>query len=195
MKIVFISQRVNFINNERQDSYSQEWCNLAKRCNFLPIFVPNNLHIAKELLLKINPVAIILTGGNDLVEYGGTAPERDSVEKYLIYYAEKNNIPLLGICRGMQMILNYYGVKLQRIDGHVRTKHLLTNGIEVNSFHNLGTREGNDLIKVIEKSKDGFVEEIEHAIYKNIHGIMWHPERYKPFRESDLRLIRECLRI
>jgi putative glutamine amidotransferase len=192
---VFISQRVDLIGEERRDSYSQEWNDLAKACDFLPIFIPNNINIVKKMLMEIKPDAIILSGGNDLVEYGGTAPERDMVEKYLIDYAEKNSIPLLGVCRGMQMILNYYGVSLEKVNGHVRTNHILTNGLEVNSFHNWAAQNSNKIIKVIERSEDGCIEEIEHVLYRDIHGIMWHPERYKPFRDGDLKFIRRCLKL
>ena len=195
MKKVFISQRVDFIGEERRDSYSQEWSDLAQACNFLPIFIPNNINLAKKMIMEIKPEAIILTGGNDLVEYGGTALERDIVEKYMIDYAEKNNIPLLGVCRGMQMILNYYGIRLEKVNGHVRTNHVLTNDVEVNSFHNWAAKNGNEIIKVIERSEDGCIEEIEHVLHCNIHGIMWHPERYKPFRDGDLIFVRRCLKI
>lgn len=195
MKKVFISQRVDFIGEERRDSYSQEWGDLAQACNFLPIFIPNNIYLAKKMIMEIRPEAIILTGGNDLVEYGGTAPERDMVEKYMIDYAEKKKIPLLGVCRGMQMILNYYGISLEKVNGHVRTNHILTNDMEVNSFHNWAAKNGNEIIKVIERSEDGCIEEIEHVLHCNIHGIMWHPERYKPFRDGDLIFVRRCLKI
>lgn len=186
---------MDFIGEERRDSYSQEWSDLAQACNFLPIFIPNNINLAKKMIIEIKPEAIILTGGNDLAEYGGNAIERDIVEKYMIDYAEKNNIPLLGVCRGMQMILNYYGIKLEKVNGHVRTNHLLTNDVEVNSFHNWAAKKGNEIIKVIERSEDGCIEEIEHVLHCNIHGIMWHPERYKPFRDDDLLFVRRCLKV
>ena len=48
--------------------------------------------------LKIN--GIILSGGNNI----GDVKERDITETYLLKYAETNEIPVLGICRGMQML-------------------------------------------------------------------------------------------
>jgi len=125
LKKIFISQRVDIINNERRDSCSQEWNELAINCGFIPIFVPNNIKLVYSLLSFISPDGIILTGGNDLVEYNGNAPERDEVESLLIEYALINNLPLLGVCRGMQMILNYFNNKLVKVKNHVRTQHIL----------------------------------------------------------------------
>ena len=45
------------------------------------------------------------------------------VEKKLIKYSLKKNIPLLGICRGMQMIAKVYNIKLSKMKGHVGVKH------------------------------------------------------------------------
>ena len=93
------------------------------------------------------------------------------------------------------MILNYYGIRLEKVNGHVRTNHALTNRVEVNSFHNWAAKNGNEVINVIGRSEDGCIEEIEHVLHCNIHGIMWHPERYRPFRDSDLIFVRRCLKI
>lgn len=195
MKIIYVSQRVDIINNERRDSYSQEWNLLAEACGFLPVFVPNSVNILDRLISKIRPEGIILTGGNDLMEYNGNAPERDTVEKALIKYAENLNIPLLGICRGMQMILNYYGIMLERIEGHVDTNHNLSTGKIVNSYHNWGCTECMEPLEVISCSRDGCVEEVIHNTHRKIRGIMWHPERYNPLRKDDIEMIRRFLEI
>ncbi len=188
MKKIIISQRVEVIENinERRDTLSQEWSAFALECGFLPIILPNNVKLASKMVDSVSPDGIILSGGNDLVSYGGDSPERDDTERFLIKYAVENRLPILGVCRGMQMLLDYFGTKLHKVDGHVRTMHILDNGHEVNSFHSRAAKECSEQIKVTARSEDGYAEEFVHKYYENVCGIMWHPERYIPFRKEDI---------
>lgn len=195
MKLVAISQRVDVIPlyNERRDAIDQKWINFLTSCGFVPILIPNSLLATKTILGQFNWNGILLTGGNDLLNYGGDAPERDQVEELLIKYSIENEISLFGVCRGMQMIQNFFGVKLERLNGHVGREHkILFNNKPrlVNSYHNFGAKNTVPELEVIAKSDDGVVEAICHKKYK-IQGIMWHPERYKEFQEFDLRLVKE----
>jgi putative glutamine amidotransferase len=45
-----------------------------------------------------NVGGIVLTGGNDLTAYGGDAPDRDATETALLDFAERRNLPVLGVC-------------------------------------------------------------------------------------------------
>lgn len=193
MKVIAVTQRVEVIYNigERRDAISQEWTHLAQACGFLPLFLPNHLPTVKQLLEKFPVQGFLLTGGNDLVPYGGNAPERDESEQYLIEFSVKKKLPLLGVCRGMQMVLDYFGSNLQRVEGHVRREHSLENGDIVNSFHAWGAKECQAGLTVLTRSPDDVIEEIHHSQFSWIHGIMWHPERYSPFRERDVKLIKE----
>ncbi len=197
MKRIAITQRVEIIEsiNERRDALSQEWCELADACRFIPVLIPNNPDIAVKILEELGIDGIILSGGNDLAAYGGNAPERDNTEAALIRYSVGKNIPLLGVCRGAQMLLHYFGARLEKIEGHVRTNHILTTGKSVNSFHGFGAKTAPACIEVIEKSEDYVIEEFTHNEYKNIYGIMWHPERYHPFRDEDLKFIGRSLKL
>ena len=47
---------------------------------------------------------MVLTGGNDLAALGGDAPERDATENALLDAAESRRLPVIGVCRGMQVI-------------------------------------------------------------------------------------------
>jgi len=136
-KCIAVTQRVEYIENigEKRDSLSQEWSMLADACGFLPLLLPNRLSIVRQLLSAVKPDGILLTGGNDLVAYGGDAPERDETERFLLQYAVENHISLLGVCRGMQIILDFFGTPLQQVRGHVRVEHPLSNRDCVNSFH------------------------------------------------------------
>ena len=55
-------------------------------------------------------------------------------------------IPIIGVCRGMQIIQNYFGINLFKISGHIKVRHELYyegKKINVNSYHNYGTKENN----------------------------------------------------
>lgn len=192
-KLVAVTQRVEYIEaiQERRDALSQEWANLADACGFAPLLLPNHLPSVQELLATLPVGGILLTGGNDLAAYGGDAPERDAVERYLIQTAVDRRIPLLGVCRGMQMVLDYFGTPLQRVDGHVRVEHTLNCGVTVNSFHSWGAVECRAPLAAGAWGADGVLEAVLHQDCPWIKGIMWHPERYYPFRSRDIGWIKE----
>ena len=196
-KYIAITQRVELIEaiGERRDALSQEWTVLAETCGFLPLLLPNHLPSVRELLEARKPDGFILTGGNDLVPYGGDAPERDELEIFLIRFAIEQKLPLLGVCRGMQMILNEFGAKLRKIEGHIRTEHQLSNGDKVNSFHSWGAEECPEPLTAEAQSSDGVLEAVTHKDYPWIRGIMWHPERYHPMRERDIILIKDVFHL
>ena len=196
-KCIAVTQRVEYIEaiNERRDALSQEWTGLADTCGFLPLLLPNHLPAVCELLEAREPDGIILTGGNDLAAYGGSAPERDELEQFLIRYSVERKVPLLGVCRGMQMILNQFGSKLQKVEGHVRMEHPLSNGDKVNSFHSWGAVGCQRPLIPEAWSADGVLEAVTHQDCPWIHGIMWHPERYHPPRKRDIQFIKEVFHL
>lgn len=196
-KCIAVTQRVEYIEaiGERRDALSQEWIDIAKACDFLPMILPNHLPTVCELLEGWKPDGIILTGGNDLAAYGGDALERDELERFLIQYSAEQRLPLLGVCRGMQMILDQIGTKLQKVEGHIRVEHALSNGDQVNSFHSWGAVECQEPLIPGAWSADGVLEAVTHQDYPWIHGIMWHPERYHPPRERDIQFIKEVFHL
>ena len=184
MKFVAVSQRVDSLSdrNETRDSVDQRltaWLNI---CGFIPIQVPNCLGTALiGWLGHLRPCAIVLSGGNDI----GQCFDRDNTELMLLAYAEENHLPLLGICRGMQMLAHYYGVNLIPVGGHVRTRHFLTGIIsgEVNSYHGYALATCPDGFEVLATSEDGSIEAIRH-LFLPWEGWMWHPER-EPIFDAD----------
>lgn len=194
MKSVVFTQRVEVIEsyNERRDCADQRISDFIRTCGFLPVPIPNYPKIAEEIVETINPSGIVLVGGNSLVKYGGNAPERDETDKILIDLAIRKSIPLYGFCRGMQSILDYFGESLVKVSGHVAVHHEVK-GVEgtdfVNSYHNEAciSLKSNDLIPLL-STDDGVIEKVKHSVYQ-IVGTMWHPEREKPFREKDIRLL------
>lgn len=192
VKRIGITQRVDIIEaiGERRDALSQEWSYFLKECGYLPIFLPNDVELALKLAQELKIDGILLTGGNHLFAYGGNAKERDDTELALIEYGIKQGIGILGVCRGMQVLLHYFGQKLVPVENHVAKVHRLQSGKEVNSYHSFGAIKCELPLLVKEVCEDGVIEQVVHHSIPNICGIMWHPERYSPFRIEDIQLVK-----
>jgi putative glutamine amidotransferase len=195
MKTVAVTQRVTISSHgERRDCLDQAWPRFIAACGLLPINAPNVPDVALALS---EAQAVVLTGGNDLVALGGDAPERDATEAALLDFAEARRLPVLGICRGMQLIQHRHAVPLRRVEGHVaRSQCIRIDGkpAEVNSFHHFGAVETRDPLQVWAISDDGVIKAVRHAS-KPITGIMWHPERTVPFSSSDIALFRAIFEV
>ena len=200
MKSVLFTQRVEVVAsyNERRDCADQRIADFLSVCGLLPIPVPNNPKTALSIANKIHPVGIILVGGNSLVKYGGNAPERDRTDSSLIDYAVSKKLPLYGFCRGMQSILDYFGCCLVKVDNHVAVRHSIyeNNGTNVvNSYHNYGCIQlVGSCLQVLSRSNDGVIESVRHVTLP-ILGTMWHPEREYPFRECDIVMVKNLMKI
>tara|TARA_Y100000591_G_C21854904_1_gene714599 strand:+ start:15187 stop:15822 length:636 start_codon:yes stop_codon:yes gene_type:complete len=202
---VLITQRVDYIKDygEYRDSIDQSLIDWIITCGYLPIPVPNKLGNEKFLknnqknkqpilhkwISGISPNAIIISGGNDIGEY----PQRDSVEYFLLDYAKIKNIPVLGICRGMQIMATWAGAKLFRVDNHVNVRHRLISQlkkekfpIEVNSYHNWNINTCPKEFEITTLSEDGSIKSIKH---QNLawEGWNWHPEREKEINCIDTK--------
>jgi N5-(cytidine 5'-diphosphoramidyl)-L-glutamine hydrolase len=193
MTVVAVTQRVMKHQgyNEKWDALDQKWADFLQQCGIIPLIIPNRLPTARALLDRIPIDGVLLTGGNDIPSAGGDVQERDQVELHLLETAITGKIPLLGVCRGMQMIQNHFGIELIRIDGHVKPLQTITvNGVpeQLNSYHNYGTKNSNQILKVWARSEDGVVKAVRHSDYK-LEGIMWHPERNSPFSQRDIERI------
>lgn len=194
-KIVLYTQRVEIMESygERRDCADQNIPRFIEACGYLPIPVSNVPGIAGKMAEQMQPVGIVLTGGNSLVKYGGDAPERDEVEKELLILSLRYHIPVYGFCRGMQVILDYFGCELEQVRGHVAVRHKIFGALgvlEVNSFHNQACYKVKDPLEVLAQTQDGVIEAVRHK-EKRILGTMWHPEREKPFPILDIQQIQE----
>lgn len=175
--------------NEKRDALSQDWPIFLEKLNINPIFIPNTLSDVKSYLNDMKIDGLILSGGDNVGDY----PERDNTEKNLLDYAIQNKIPVLGVCRGMQIINDYFGGSIEKSQNlqHVRNNHLVeitnsnfessfnSNSILVNSFHyNLIRKNaiGKDLKPFAIVKSDETVEGFFHTDLP-IFGVMWHPER------------------
>ena len=194
MKLVAISQRVDEVitYQERRDSLDQRWSQLLWQCGALPLLLPNTPGPAMSLLLRLKPAAVILSGGNSLLSYQGNAAERDQTELLVLQHCMATGLPLLGVCRGMQLIQHHFGQSLQQLEGHVATRctvQIDSQPREVNSYHTLGCRQNDTELLVTARAGDGVIKALRHPT-QAILGIMWHPERETPFHPADIHLIK-----
>jgi gamma-glutamyl-gamma-aminobutyrate hydrolase PuuD len=196
MTVIAITQRVECDErtDERRDALDQRWASFLARSGLLPLALPNRLDAALAVFDACRPSGIILSGGGDLVALGGTAPERDALEAALIARALEFGLPLLGVCRGMQALLHFFGCPIEPINGHVRLTHSLSwNGQtrRVNSYHRFGARTVVEPLTIVACAADGSVEAVAHRSRPDVRGIMWHPERMAPADALDIRLFQD----
>jgi putative glutamine amidotransferase len=195
MSLIAVSQRVAVAPSfeERRDCLDQAWIKFLTTCGLIPLPVPNDEQAVRWLCETISISGILLTGGNDLLAYGGDAPERDAAESILVDIADKRALPILGVCRGMQMIQHRFGIRLERVSGHVTPQQVISidgEATEVNSYHNFGATQTRPPLEAWAFAEDGVVEAIRHMTRPTM-GIMWHPERMKPFTQRDILLFKQ----
>lgn len=118
---------------------------------------------------------------------GATDKERDKIELELIDNAIKNRIPVLGICRGAEMITTWARGILVPFTGNALANHkgawhkvlfsdlLNLDKLDVWSNHHLRI-ENPGTLKPIAFAEDGSIEAIADP-KRRILGVLWHPER------------------
>ncbi len=204
-----LTQRVEVLpdRNERRDGLDQSWSKLLLQIGYTPVLLPNQPHHAQALIDAFGLSGVILTGGNDLAELPdakSVAPERDAFERAVLDICSTRSLPVLGVCRGMQMLVSYHGGRLIQVEGHVRKSHPIIPRetpmptlprAEVNSFHTFGVRPESlpgDLLPA-GVAPDGSVEAVVHRQLPQ-WAIMWHPERPThpsgPRDERDVAMLR-----
>jgi len=210
---IAISQRVVQASGyvEPRDALARDWHAWCRRtvpgAVLLPI--PNDPLGVVRWLEVVTPDAVILSGGNDM----GESPERDETELAVSRLAIEAGLPLLGICRGLQVLNGFYGGEVVAdVSGrpgaldHVARHHSASligdlprllgspEKLEVNSFHNQGVdRSGVATeLRVFAETEDGLVEGF-HDPRKAVLAVQWHPEREDPAREFNTSLIARFL--
>lgn len=182
--------------SEERDALAADWGRFLQTAlpevPWLPL--PNLGAAAVRLALDWGVTGLILTGGDNW----GVWPQRDVTERALLCWARQENLPVLGVCRGAQvMYLFEDGGALQPVSGHVNVRHnvCLSDGRlrEVNSFHALGIpAEGfaPQCVPVALTRDGAWVEAYRHKEVPWL-GLLWHPEREGKAAAADLDLIRQ----
>lgn len=194
---VAITQRVEILadRGERRDALDQRWTAFVSACGGVPLPVPNRVADVAGWATGLSIQAALLSGGEDLAELGGPSPERDAAETALLAWAERRRIPVLAVCRGLQLVAYRAGASLRRLEGHIAVHHPITTPTgpgQVNSFHSWGFITAPADYQVLATAEDGSIEAMRHRSLP-ITGIMWHPERYLPFRDADIEIARRAL--
>jgi N5-(cytidine 5'-diphosphoramidyl)-L-glutamine hydrolase len=189
--------------DEVREALDRRWATFLAGLGFLPIPLPSGVRV-ESYIEQLKPAGVLLTGGNDLASVGGDAlsVQRDAFERGLLDAAEARGLPVLGVCRGMQLLCERAGFSIEPCTGHVATLHGLEPSAEArystlreprmaNSFHQFAARRSRGApFAVVLRSADGVAEAVEHES-RPIVGIMWHPERYSTPRAIDQDLFRQ----
>jgi putative glutamine amidotransferase len=205
---IAVTQRVDEVgtHRERRDALDQRWPQLIEALGWVPVPVPNGLKDPQTWARAVGVDALLLSGGNDLTGLPGAhaeAPERDHCETLLLDLAQALQWPVLGVCRGMQMLNRYLGGQLIPVPDHVAVRHVLQRAepaprlltalpqtLEVNSFHGFGIAAAGlarSLVPVM-LDGEGRVEAAEHRALPWA-AIMWHPERESALVGVDCALL------
>jgi N5-(cytidine 5'-diphosphoramidyl)-L-glutamine hydrolase len=140
--------------------------------------LPNSPSLALRMLRELPFHGILLTGGDVPVSYGGGEPRRDATETVILNEAVALQLPVIGVCRGMQFIGVHMGGRLAEVEGHVAVRHEIRSGHDrrtVNSFHRWALVDVGPSLDATWKMGTT-IEAVRHRTLP-IAGMMWHPER------------------
>lgn len=191
----------------------QDYDRAIIRAGGTPIVLPVAAHEIIDEYIKICD-GFIFSGGEDIVPkffgqspseaLGTTYEKRDEAELYMLQEAMNNQKPILGICRGAQLInVALGGTLIQDIPTELETEteHMQKNKrgqvshivkidktsllysilgeeqTKVNSLHHQSIDQlGKGLVATAYSADDHVIEAIEHETYKNLLAVQWHPE-------------------
>ena len=198
-------------------NYTEQACKLAEgyyksvvAAGGVPVIIPPvaDPDVILNTLDRLD--GLILSGGGDYnplwageqpsPKLGGICAERDLPELLITRLAYNRQLPILGICRGIQTLALALGGKVsQDISDVAGLKHsqdadrsepthtviyepdsllakLYKGQLSVNSFHHQAVAEAGPKFRVTGRAQDGIIEAIESPEYKSVLGVQWHPE-------------------
>lgn len=216
--IIGITSDTNYI--KRNDEYSGLEVNYSQKvfsdavfaAGGLPYMIPmNGGDYADELMEVLD--GLIIIGGHDVsplvygqeprAKLGMTRPDRDASDLALFEEAKKRRVPVLGVCRGLQLINAAQGGTLYQDlseDERIQVQHdqlakpdqlvhaifvqpgtnlsrIISDGEIVNSIHHQVIDQLGEGLTVSALSNDGVIEAMEsQEKIPLIMAVQWHPE-------------------
>ncbi|QTL99503.1 gamma-glutamyl-gamma-aminobutyrate hydrolase family protein [Iocasia frigidifontis] len=200
-------------NNFQEYRLNKNYLAAVVAAGGLPVIlgIENSDSLIKKYINRID--GLLLTGGLDLdpLLYGESPvpalrrndPERDNFELQLCRKAYKNRLPILGICKGCQLINVAFGGTLyqdlitqrDRVIKHEQSaprwypthrikinketalyQLISLDEITVNSLHHQAVKDIADNFVIAARAEDGVVEAIETKGDGFVLGVQWHPE-------------------
>ena len=198
-------------SNRFQYAVSSEYVAAVEEAGGIAVTLPAQPEAVPELIAALD--ALILTGGGDIdpVQYGQSLhpatrsidPDRDRFELDLTRMAVQRGLPLLGICRGIQVLnVALGGSLIQDIpdqvpaalvhqtpeDVPIATHHvrlqpnsrlaalIQSTGLLTNSDHHQAIQSLAPVLRAVAWSQDDVVEAVESTDQAFIIGVQWHPE-------------------
>lgn len=222
MKLIGLSSTSIAITDELQGvTASSHYTDGILKAGGLPVILPYGYNADQVDSLCDRLDGLVLTGGEDvnpsfygedpLPGIGSVNPERDDFEFRLVRGMMERKKPILGICRGIQVLNVIMGGSLyQDLSRQIRgaishrqkgprwylshrvaveegTKlHQIvgTKELWVNSFHHQSIKDLAPGFIISASTSDGMIEAIEHPKYPFLIGVQWHPENLWQKNES-----------
>ena len=188
----------------------------------IPVLLPNSTDLSCVEEIAAGLDGFLLSGGGDVdpalfgqratAQLGAVTPRRDDFELALArYIMNETDKPVLGICRGIQVMnvamggtlhidlpsdgklchsLTMYPRNVRTHDIRVTDGSMMEDIMEgregrVNSFHHQAIREVADCFVVTAvSSEDGVIEAVEQPGERFVVGVQWHPEELTEFPEA-----------
>ncbi|MCL2573768.1 MAG: gamma-glutamyl-gamma-aminobutyrate hydrolase family protein [Defluviitaleaceae bacterium] len=189
--------------NDKQHYLNRAYVDAVERAGGLPLILPASDNIIQAIDIIDG---LLLSGGGDIDGSFFDEPthprandiwkQRDKAEIALTQLAYERNIPILGICRGLQILHVALGGKIaQHIEGHKQDepRHIATHSVHligrpaqvvgkenimVNSIHHQAVLMGEPCspLRVCAVSNDGVIEALCGESARFVFGVQWHPE-------------------
>ena len=181
---------------KKQIEYSLE----KKLITFLKRIFPNaNIEVAITMNLSKKINLLILSGGNNIILFSKKKEDllRNKIDNFFFKYAFNKKIPIFGICHGAQFLAKKFDCEFNKSKHHVQNHYveIIDNKSEkrkqlVNSYHNIIITKKSKKVDIFAIASDNSIEAFCHKKFK-IGGVIWHPERFKKFRNKDIKIIKK----